>query len=337
MKNEPKLKDIAELLTLYMLRRTDFIFIICYSLFSVFFFIFISTLTVPEYDSADYLLNARNWFSDKDLSSSIRPPLTSWIIAGIWTITGENWIIIKYVIPSFSLAAGLFLYLHLRKYKGGIFAFGVVALTLLNAHVFFWSTQILTEGLSLFFLIMTLYFIKSDKKNYWLLAGIAIGLTFASRYPIAIQAVTIFIVESFIRKDMKLILRALAGALPVIILVTFAVYLKTGTFSGAIPEDTQFSYPPSLFYVSNWSDIWGYAFLFVPLAFLFKRTWKDKYNYTFIMWFLVALVFWSSNANNHQERFIVQFAPAVYFLVVLAIENIARVDISKFRRTTIFR
>ena len=337
MKNEPKLKDIAELLTLYMLRRTDFIFIICYSLFSVFFFIFISTLTVPEYDSADYLLNARNWFSDKDLSSSIRPPLTSWIIAGIWTITGENWIIIKYVIPSFSLAAGLFLYLHLRKYKGGIFAFGVVALTLLNAHVFFWSTQILTEGLSLFFLIMTLYFIKSDKKNYWLLAGIAIGLTFASRYPIAIQAITIFIVESFIRKDMKLILRTLAGALPVITLVIFAVYLKTGTFSGAVSEDTQFSFPPSLFYVSNWSDIWGYAFLFVPLAFLFKRTWKDKYNYTFIMWFLVALVFWSSNANNHQERFIVQFAPAVYFLVVLAIENIARVDISKFRRTTIFR
>src|SRR5215216_477704 len=322
MKNEPKLKDIAELLTLYMLRRTDFIFIICYSLFSVFFFIFISTLTVPEYDSADYLLNARNWFSDKDLLSSIRPPLISWIIACVWSITGENWVIIKYVIPSFSLAAGLFLYLHLRKYKGGVFAFGVVALTLLNAHVFFWSTQILTEGLSLFFLIMTLCFIKSDKKNYWLLAGIAIGLTFASRYPIAIQAITIFIVESFIRKDMKLILRTLAGALPVIILVTFAVYLKTGTFSGAIPEDTQFSYPPSLFYVSNWSDIWGYAFLFVPLAFLFKRTWKDKYNYTFIMWFLVALVFWSSNANNHQERFIVQFAPAVYFLVVLAIENI---------------
>jgi hypothetical protein len=299
---------------------------------------FISILTVPEYDSADYLLNARNWFSDKDLSSSIRPPLISWIIGSIWTITGENWIIIKYVIPSFSLAAGLFLYLHLRKYKGGIFAFGVVALTLLNAHVFFWSTQILTEGLSLFFLIMTLFFIKSDKKNYWLMAGIMIGLTFASRYPIAIQAITIFIVESFIRKDIKLILRTLAGAVPTIILVIFAVYLKTGTFSGAIPEDTQFSFPPSLFYVSNWSDLWGYAFLFVPLALLFKRTWKDKYNYTFIMWFLVALAFWSSNANNYQERFIVQFAPAVYFLVVLAIENIARINISaKPRRTAISR
>jgi 4-amino-4-deoxy-L-arabinose transferase-like glycosyltransferase len=332
------LKDIAEMLTLYIFYRIDLIFIICYSLFSVLFFIYISTLSVPEYDSADYLLNARNWFSDKDLSSSIRPPLISWIIACVWSVTGENWIVIKYVIPSFSLAAGLFLYLHLRKYKGGVFAFGVVALTLLNAHVFFWSTQILTEGLSLFFLIMTLCFIKSDKKNYWLLAGITIGLTFASRYPIAIQAITIFIVESFIRKDMKLILRTLAGALPVIILVIFAVYLKTGTFLGAIPEDTQFSFPPSLFYVSNWSDIWGYAFLFVPIVFLFKRTWMDKYNYTFIMWFLVALVFWSSNANNHQERFIVQFAPAVYFLVVLAIENIARVDISaKFRRTTIFR
>jgi 4-amino-4-deoxy-L-arabinose transferase-like glycosyltransferase len=334
----PKSNDIAEWLNLYIFYRIDLIFIICFSLFSVIFFIYISSLTVPEYDSADYLLNARNWFSDKDLSSPIRPPLISWIIACVWSITGENWIIIKYLIPSFSLAAGLFLYLHLRKYKGGVFAFGVVALTLLNAHVFFWSTQILTEGLSLFFLVMTLWFIKSDNKNYWLLAGIMIGLTFASRYPIAIQAITIFIVESFIRKDIKLILRALAGAVPTIILVIFAVYLKTGTFSGAIPEDIQFSFPPSLFYISNWSDIWGYAFLFIPAAFLFKRTWKDKYNYTFIMWFLVALVFWSSNANNHQERFIVQFAPAVYFLVVLAIENIARIDISaKLGRTAISR
>jgi hypothetical protein len=56
------------------------------------------------------------------------------------------------------------------------------------------------------------------------------------------------------------------------------------------------------------------------------------------MWFLVALIFWSSNANIYQERFIVRFAPAVYFLVVLAIENIARVDISaKLGRTVISR
>lgn len=318
-------------------KRIDYIFIVCFSLFSAIFYFYISTFTVPEYDAADYLLNARNWLSDKDLSSSTRPPLISWIIAGIWSITGENWVIIKYVIPAFTLAAGLFLYLHLRKYKGGVFAFGVVALTLLNVHLFFWGTQILTEGLSLFFLVTTLYFIKSDKENYWLLAGIMIGLTFASRYPIAIQAVTILIVEIFIRKDIGLISRTLVGAVPTIILIIIAVYLKTGTFSGAIPEDTQFTFPPSLFYISNWSEIWGYAFLFVPIAFLFKRTWTDKYNYTFIIWFLVALVFWSSNASNYQERFTVQFAPATYFLAVLAIDNIIRADIYGKLRTAISR
>jgi hypothetical protein len=316
----------------------DYIFIVCFILYSAIFYIYVSNLIVPEYDATDYLLNARSWLSGEDLSSSIRPPLISWIIAGVWTLTGEDWIIIKYLIPSFSLAAGFFLYLHLRKYKGAIFAFGVVALTLLNVHLFFWGSQILTEGLSLFFLIMTLYFIKSDRKNYWFLAGIMIGLTFASRYPVGIQAITIFIVECFIRKDSRLILRALAGAVPTIILVVLAVYLKTGTFTGAIPEDTRFTFPPSLFYVYDWTEIWGYAFLFVPVAFMFKRTWRDKYNYTFIAWFLVALVFWSSNAGNYQERFIIQFAPAVYFLVVLALENILRSDIlNKHGRTTMPR
>jgi 4-amino-4-deoxy-L-arabinose transferase-like glycosyltransferase len=314
-------------LTLLKSSRIDFIFVICYILFAAIFYYYISTLVVPEYDAADYLLNARSWLSNEPLSSSFRPPLISWIIAGVWTITGENWIVIKYLIPSFTLAAAFFLYLHLRRHKSSIFAFGVTALTLLNPHVFFWSTQILTEGLSLFFLVMTLYFIKSEKEKDWFLAGIMIGLTFASRYPIALQALTIFVVESFIRKDIKLIYRTLAGAVPIIMIVILAVYLKTDTFSGAIPEDTQFSFPPSLFYLSNWSNIWGYAFLFVPIAFLFRRTWKDKYNYTFIMWFLVALLFWSANASNYQERFIIQFAPAVYFLVILAIENISRIKV----------
>ena len=218
--------------------------------------------------------------------------------------------------------------MHLKKHKCAIFAFGVTALTLLNPHVLFWGTQILTEGLSLFFLIMGIYFIKNDKKNDWLLAGIMIGLTFASRYPVVLQAITIFVIESLIRRDIKLISRTLMGAIPIMVVVIIAVHLKTGTFSSATAEDTQFLFPPSLFYLLNWSTIWGYGFLLVPVAFLFKRTWQNKYNYTFIGWFLVALLFWSSNASNYQERFIIQYAPATYFLVVLAIENVARIRYS---------
>jgi hypothetical protein len=230
--------------------------------------------------------------------------------------------------PVFTLAAGLVLYKHLKEYKGSMFAFGVTGLTLLNPYVFFWSTQILTEGLSLFFLVMTLYFCKSKYKHSALLAGIMLGLTFASRYPIAIQAITIVIVEAIIRKNPRYLVRVFTGAAPIILIVVLAVYMKNGSFSGAIPEDTQFIFPPSSFYLLNWQQIWGFGFLLAPLALLFKRTWMDKYNYTFIAWFIVALLFWSSNSYNYQPRFAIQFTPAIFFLVILALENISRFDFS---------
>ena len=308
--------------------KIDLIFIICFVIYSILFYYYVSTMVVPEYDASDYLLNARAWISGEELTSPFRPPLISWLIAGVWSLTGENWIIIKYLIPVFTLSAGLVLYKHIKEYKGSLFAFGVTALTLLNPNVSFWSTQILTEGLSLFFLIMTLYFCKSKNKNHSVMTGIMLGLTFASRYPIALQAATIVIVEAIIRKNVRYMTGVILGAAPTIILVILVIYLKTGTFSGAISEDTRFIFPPSSFYLSNWQEIWGYSLLLVPIAFLFRRTWTDKYNYTFIAWFVISLLFWSLNYYNYQPRFTVQFMPAVSFLVILAIENISRINFS---------
>jgi 4-amino-4-deoxy-L-arabinose transferase-like glycosyltransferase len=310
--------------------KIDFIFIICFVIYSILFYFYVSMMAMPEYDAADYLINARTWVSNERLYSDIRPPLISWIIAGVYSLTGENWIIIKYLMPAFTLAAGLVLYKHLKEYKGSMFAFGVTALTLLNPYVFFWSTQILTEGLSLFFLIMTLYFCKSKNKNSALLTGIMLGLTFASRYPIAIQGITIVIIEAIIRKNPRYLIRVFTSAAPIILIVVLAVYIKNGSFSGAIPEDTQFIFPPSSFYLSNWQEIWGYGFLLALLALFFRRTWVDKFNYTFIAWFIIALLFWSSNSYNYQPRFVVQFTPAVSFLVILALENISKLNFSLY-------
>ena len=64
---------------------------------------------------------------------------------------------------------------------------------------------------------------------------------------------------------------------------------------------------------------------------MFRRTYTDKYNYAFIAWFIVSLVFWSANSNPilHLPRYTVQFTPAVNFLVMLAIENIAKIKLSR--------
>ena len=111
----------------------------------------ITMIVNPTIDGADYLLNAHGWLSNEPLYAPFRPPLISWVIAGIWLITNESWIVIQYLLPAFTLAAGVTLYALLRKQKGELFAFGVSALTLVNQIVFFWGMQIQTESLSLFF------------------------------------------------------------------------------------------------------------------------------------------------------------------------------------------
>ncbi len=287
------------------------------------YYFYISQMAFPFWDGGIYLENAQNWLRNEPLEASYRPQLISWIIAGTWSITGEDWTITKYIQAMFTLAAGVILYLTLKKYKGDLFAFGVTALTMLNPYVFFWSTQILTEGVSLFFLLLSIYFLKSEKQYSWIFAGIAMGLTFGSRYPVFIMAVTFFVIEVITRRShKKLFANTMVGLLPIILLIIIAVYIKSGEFSVAIERDTELSLFLSPFYIENFVRIFGFISLLLPIALLLGRTYTDKYNYAFIAWFIIGFLFWSAISENQQGRFMIQLTPAVYFLAILAIENI---------------
>ena len=293
---------------------------------------YITLQQVPSHDAAFYLLNARDWLTGQPLDEHYRPPITSWIIAAIWSMTGDNqngvedWRSVNWVQPAFTIGAGVLIYLLLRKYKGGLFAFGVSALTMTHEALFLASGYVQPEGLALFFLVLTLYLLKTRKESYWFLAGITAGLTFASRYPIFLQAIVIFIAESLIVKKPKLAFRAIIGAIPIVTAVIVAVYLKAGIFQMALGKDTSVSLSLSPFYLVNSLEIWGFAFVLVPIALLQKRTYANAFNYTFIAWFFISLLFWSSSSDNHQFRFTSQFSPAVYFLSILAIENILKAN-----------
>ena len=324
LENHNKARKKKGLLALLYKHKIDIIFAI-FCLFLAYQYNYhISLMKVPIHDGAYYLLNAHDWLTNNLLSEFYRPPLISWIIAGIWSITGESWVIVKGLQAAFTVSAGIILYILLRKHKGAMFAFGVTGLTMISGPLFFFSTQIGTEGLSLFFVVLTLYFLKSQKESHWFLAGITIGLTFASRYPIILQSLVIFLVESLVVKKPRRIIKTLSGMLLVIIIVVLVVYLKVGAFQTALGKDTALTLLFSPFYLINSIDIWGLAFLLVPIALLHERTYSDKFNYSFIAWFIVSLLFWSANSSNFQFRFTIQYTPAVYFLSVLAIENIMK-------------
>ena len=259
---------------------------------------YVSLQQVPSHDAAFYLLNARDWLTDKPLDEHYRPPLISWVIAGIWAITGEDWIIVKWLQPIFTIGSGVVLYLLLRKYKGGLFAFGVTSLTMTQESIFLATGYIQPEGMALFFLVLTIYLLKLRKEKNWFLAGITIALTFASRYPVFIQAVAIFLVETIIVRNAKLAYRAILGGVPILIAVVSVVYLKAGIFQIALGKDTTVTTSLSPFYLVNSIEIWGLAFFLAPIALLQKRTYTDSFNYVFIAWFMISLLFWSSSERK---------------------------------------
>lgn len=305
-----------------MLRITDVTFLLFLAVLCVLYYFTILTDQVPMWDPAVYLTNARDWLTGAPLSEIYRAPLISWIIAGVWAVVGEDWQNVKYLSALFGVGAVVILYLRLRRDKNAPFALGVAALTMMSPQVFFFSTQIYTETLSLFFLLATLYLIKSERPTFWFLAGIASALTFAARYPIILQAAVLVIVESYARRNWHILTRAVVGAVPVVAAVVSIVFLKTGTFQVASASNTNFS-ALSSYYVLNSISTWGWIFLLVPLALILRPTYNDRYNHVFIAWFVCSMVFWSANATL-SLRFTIQFTPAVIFLALLALETFVK-------------
>ncbi len=304
-------------------RIADVAFLLFLAVLCVEYYFIISTYQVPMWDAAVYLTNARDWLTNLPIYQIYRPPLISWIIAGIWVLTGEDWQTAKYLSAGFAIGAACVLYLTLRSGKGAPFALGVVILTMLNPQAFFYGTQIYTETLSLFFLVATLYLVKTERQSNWFLAGISVGLAFAARYPILLPAALLVVIESHARRNWQILSRAIIGAIPVFVTVSVAMFLKTGTLQLANAVNTHFSILLSPYYLLNSILTWGWVFLLVPLALILRPTYSDRYNRVFIGWFVFSLIFWSANATQ-DLRFTIQFTPAVNFLALLALETFVK-------------
>lgn len=330
-----KSSDITFYLKKY---KIDILFGLFLIILSFQYYLFVSKLEVPAFDSSSYLLNARDWLYGEPLHLTGVAPLISWIGAGIWYFTGVDWKILKLISPIFAIASAIILYIVIRNLKGSLFAFSVLALTMLNAVFFVWTAHFYEEAIPLFFVVATLFFLRSNKPSYWIIGGIMIGLTFSAKYPIVLQSFAILFAMFLIKRNFKLLIRALITAISIIIIILFIVSLKVGVSNqivisrglGLEGSGVIYNFYATSYYIINSLNFWGWIFLFLPLCFIFRKTYTNVNNFVFIIWFFVGLTYWSSvdNAGFNDYRHIIQFSPAVYFLIILAIENIFKTNIS---------
>ena len=127
----------------------------------------------------------------------IRPFLLSEIIAGVWSITGENYLFVRYFNLAFTLASAVVLYYLARREIGQPFAFAATLMYVTSPEVLYYTDFILVHGLTALFSILTLLALRKRSSARWLLGGAFGALAIVSRYTSIIIIVPIVLAYSF--------------------------------------------------------------------------------------------------------------------------------------------
>ena len=181
--------------------------------------------TVLGWDEGSYLSNAQYFIGEGENVSFQWPFFTPGLVSLVWILTGESVFAGRLVSVFFGAASLLVLYkLCEGKFENPIYPFAVFALAPLFV---FWSSQIMTEAASFFFLFISLYELQKDRH---LLAGVLIGFTVSVRYMLILFALAVFLNYLLDRnKDVwKYAAGGILGTMPFFI---YSHFWHTGVFS----------------------------------------------------------------------------------------------------------
>ena len=308
--------------------------------------VLIARLIIPSNDPAVYLLNARDILLGLPMYEWIRPFLLSEIIAGVWSITGENYLFVRYFNLAFTLASAVVLYYLARREIGQPFAFAATLMYVTSPYVLVYTDFILVHGLTALFSILTLLALRKRSSARWLLGGAFGALAIVARYtsimiivPIVlaysfdffapkthvVSELSDFLHGGFQREHLRLVI-AFAIGLGIPLLVynfifpfvfprVLFVFRESGIAGGTTTGSP-------LFYLLNWYNFFG-IIGFSGLAVIFlPSTYKSLSSRPWAFWLIGSLAFYSALTPNQQGRFTFEWTPAVAYLSMLGFKKI---------------
>jgi hypothetical protein len=290
--------------------------------------IMIDQILFPIWDGAVSLINARNLLAGVPLYEWFRPLVLSFITAGIWLFTGENFVIIKYIHLIFTLLTGIVFYILLKKDMGGLFALAGTILLMTSTQVLYWSDHMLVHGISVFFATLNVWLWRKNTAKRWVLGGLSGSLAFLSRYPTGIIIVAVLIAYTITHKKLFLFYSALIGLLlPLVPLYFYSpsllvevVLALVGHYSGLsdVPGSIGADVGTPFFYLLNaWNVFKVCSILAVPIFFL-KTTYSQLKNRVWLFWLGSSFIIYTL-IPNQQLRFTFEWTPAIVYLAMLAI------------------
>ncbi len=299
------------------------------------------------WDSYVYLLNARVFIFGQTAGSYfevLRPPLLPFVVSLLWRITGESVAVASVVQPAFTVATGGLVYFWVRNMSGSGQAIFTALFLLLSPIPFFWTNQILTHGVGLFFSTLGAYSFwraVNGSHRYYALGLASISVAGLARYPdalVLLAALGLMAVELARRRktgrkvlvsgEVRWVLLgvvaatmiwspwlvwnyAFAGGNPLASLV-----LGAGIGAQVGPQGPLYYYAMAL---PSVAAVPGAVLLF--LGFADRRRWRESGFILVALWFLVAFAFYSFIPNK-QPRFFVDFFVPLSMLVGVGLGNL---------------
>lgn len=252
-------------------------------------------------DEAQYWL----WSQHLSLGYHSKPPLIAYIVFVTTHLFGNGYFGIRLIVPICYLLTAYFLYLSAKKLFSNEIAKWTALSFIFLPSVTFSSTIISTDPLMLMFWSLALYFficaIKKPQLIYWILLGVAIGLSALSKYTGLVFLLSLFLYLLFCQ-DARAILKSakLYIMLAVVILILlpniiwniehgFAT-LKHIAYHNTDIHGLQFHPLNLLTFIASQLGVFSVIFFPVYVYCLWqKKYWQDK-RLRLLWWFSLPML-----------------------------------------------
>ena len=292
--------------------------------------VLIAGLIIPGTEGAVYLLDTRDilfrYVSFSDMYEWFRPFLLSGIIAGVWSITGENYLFVRYFNLAFTLASAVVLYYLARREIGQPFAFAATLMYVTSLEVLYYTDFILVHGLTALFSILTLLAVKKYSGTRWLLGGVFAALAFLSRYTSIVIVIPIVLAYAVDLKRLRVQLIAaliLGSGIPILV-YHFAFPFVFPHFLGIYTIGVTNLQGSPLYYLLNWYNFFGIIAFSGLAVLLLPSTYKSLSSRPWAFWLIGSLAFFSLTSNSafNGGRYTFEWTPAVAYLSMLGFKKI---------------
>jgi hypothetical protein len=286
---------------------------------------YIAPHLIPVWDGNVYLLNAHDLLTGQQLYIWNYPLLMPGIIALVWSVTGENYLPMRFFSLTFTIATAVVLYYSTRSEFGRITSYLLTITYLMSIQVLIWSDQIHVHGLTSFFAILAL--VTSRKRTYSgsIVGGVFAALSVLARYPSLAIVFPIFVAFAITnRKRPRLIAAAILGAC----IPTLVFQLA---FPFVLPHflDIYFGYNaahftslPYQYYIVNWYSFFGIIGVFGLVALFLPSIYRSDSSRAWAFWLIGALVFFTIGMLQKEDRYTFEWTPAVVYLSFLFLTKI---------------